>query len=50
MMQKVKEKVNDYENHLKGKESTDKEVPHPEFSHAVVQIAKTKFYLLTLRF
>lgn len=33
MMQKVKEKVSDYENHLKGKESTDKEDPHPELAY-----------------
>jgi hypothetical protein len=33
MMQKVKVKVSDYENHLKGKESTDKEDPHPELAY-----------------
>ncbi|KAG0607864.1 hypothetical protein M758_8G061200 [Ceratodon purpureus] len=33
MMQKLKEKVSDYENHLKGKESSYKEDPHPELSY-----------------
>lgn len=32
-MQKLKEKVSDYENHLKGKESSYKEDPHPELSY-----------------
>lgn len=33
MMQKLKEKVSDYENQLKGKESSVKEDPHPELSY-----------------
>jgi hypothetical protein len=33
IMQKVKEKVSDYENHLKGKESTNKEDPHPKLAY-----------------
>lgn len=33
MMQKLNEKVSDYENHLKGKESSYKEDPHPELSY-----------------
>lgn len=32
-MQKLKERVVDFENHLKGKESSDKEDPHPELSY-----------------
>jgi hypothetical protein len=33
MMQKLKERVSDYENHLKGKESSYKEDPHPELAY-----------------
>lgn len=32
-MQKLKEKISDYENHLKGKESSYKEDPHPELAY-----------------
>lgn len=32
-MQRLKERISDYENHLKGKESSDKEDPHPELSY-----------------
>lgn len=33
VMQRLKERISDYENHLKGKESSDKEDPHPELSY-----------------
>lgn len=32
-MQKLKERISDYENHLKGKESSEKEDPHPELAY-----------------
>jgi len=32
-MQKVRERISDYENHLKGKESSEKEDPHPELAY-----------------
>jgi len=33
MMQKLKERVSDYGNYLKGKESSVKEDPHPELAY-----------------
>lgn len=33
VMQRVKERISDYENHLKGKESSAKEDPHPELAY-----------------
>jgi hypothetical protein len=32
-MQKLREKVSEYENHLKGKESSEVEDPHPELAY-----------------
>jgi len=33
VMQKLKERISDYGNHLKGKESSEKEDPHPELAY-----------------